>query len=104
MDGILEELLRLEDAKHHALIHCDSVAYDDCVRAQSTLVDDPRIASGARASADKLLAFSKLARINTSLYLNLLSTAPGTASPGGGYTVSGRIAETPVTRRVLAEV
>ena len=104
MDGILEELLRLEDAKHHALIQCDSAAYDECVRAQSTLVDDPRISSEARASADKLLEFSKLARINISLYLNLISTSPGFASRGGGYTVTGRIAETPVTRRVLAEV
>ena len=103
MDGILEELLRLEGAKHRALVQCDAVAYDECVRTQSDLVEDPRISSEARTSADKLLEFSKLARINSSLYMNLLSTAPWISSQGSGYNVRGRVAETPAAKRVLAE-
>jgi len=34
MDGLVEELLRLESAKHKALVEIDASAYDASVRAQ----------------------------------------------------------------------
>ena len=102
MDGILDELLRLEDAKYHALIKCDAAGYEKYVREQLYLIDEPRLKG--RASADKLLAFSKQAILNTSLYLNLVSTQPGVFAPASGYTGHGAAAETSNSRRVLAEV
>jgi hypothetical protein len=76
MDGIIDELLRLEDAKHQALIGLDPATYDRSVREQTTLIEDGRFALEARNGADKLLAFSKLANLNTSLYRNFLTTIP----------------------------
>jgi hypothetical protein len=102
MDGILEELLRLEDAKHKALISCDASIYDSCVREQARLIELPGIPREARSSVDKLLAFSKLASLNASLYFNLISTL--TASPSQSYNGTGRIADAAAARRVLAEV
>ena len=103
MDGILEELLRLEDVKHHALIDIDPAAYERSVRAQLDLADDPRISIEARSGSDKLLAFSKLARLNAGLYQSLLSTAPWLIAANKSYTGHGRIAETSVTRSFSAE-
>jgi hypothetical protein len=101
MDGILEELLRLENGKNQALISCDAAAYDNCVREQSRLINHPDIPSKARSSADKLLAFSRLANLNASLYFNLIATM--TASPAQSYAGDGRMADTAASRRVLAE-
>ena len=70
MDGILEELLRLEDAKHHALLNADEVAYDDYVCEQIRLLDDPQISTESRWSPSKLLEFSKRVNVNASLYWN----------------------------------
>ena len=102
MDGIIEELLRLEDAKHHALVGLNSEAYEASVQKQVRLLDDPGISAAARAGSDKLLAFSKIARINTSLYENLLATAPGILTPSRSYTGQGHISE-PLTRGFSAE-
>jgi hypothetical protein len=88
MDGILDELLRLEDAKHQALIGLDPARYDRSVREQTLLIDDSRLAAEARQGADKLLAFSKLANLNTSLYKNLLTTMPWLVAQAG-YTGTG---------------
>ena len=103
MDGILEELLRLEDAKHHALVGLDSAVYEDSVRKQVRLLDDPGISAAARLGSDKLLAFSKIASINTSLYENLLATTPWIVAPSRSYTGRGHIAEPPSTRGFSAE-
>jgi len=103
MYGVLEELLRLEDAKHRALIALDSEVYEDSVQKQARLIDDPGISTAGRTDSGKLLAFSKLANINTRLYENLLSTAPWIAVPSRSYTEQGQIAEPPVTRGFSAE-
>jgi len=102
MDGILDELLRLEDAKHHALIGLDSAMYDRSVREQAVLIEDSRLSSEARKASDKLLAFSKLASLNSNLYQNLLTTTPWLANPRA-YTGSGRLSTTTAPRSFSAE-
>ena len=102
MDGILDELLRLEDAKHHALIGLDPAAYDRSVREQTALLDDSRLSAEARRASDKLLAFSKLANLNTSLYQNLFTTAPWLANTRG-YTGAGQLMTPAAPRRFTAE-
>ena len=102
MDGILDELLRLEDAKHHALIGLDSAKYDRSVREQTVLLEDSRLSSEARRASDKLLAFSKLASLNSSLYRNLLTTTPWLANPPA-YTGSGQMWTTTAPRSFSAE-
>lgn len=92
MDGILEELLRLEKAKNHALIHLDPSEYDRAVQEQLVLIEDPRIREEALSGTRQLRAFSKLARINSGLFHNLLSTSPWLAS-ALGYTGRGRLAD-----------
>jgi hypothetical protein len=91
MDGILEELLRLEDAKHHALLALDPAVYEASVQKQSCLIDDPAIFAAAPTGLDTLLAFSKLARTNAILYENLLSTAPWIEVACRSYTGTGQI-------------
>ena len=93
MDGIIDELLRLEDAKHQALIGLDAATYDRSVREQTALLEDTRLSTEARQGADKLLVFSKLANLNTSLYQNLLTTMPW-LSAQRGYTPTGVMAGT----------
>jgi hypothetical protein len=102
MDGILDELLRLEDAKHRALIGLDSAMYDRSVREQAVLLEDSRLSSEARKASDKLLAFSKLASLNSNLYQNLLTTTPWLANPGA-YTGAGRLSATTAPRSFSAE-
>jgi hypothetical protein len=102
MDGIVDELLRLEDAKHHALIGLDPATYDRSVREQAALLEDNRLSGEARKASDKLLAFSKLASLNSNLYQNLLTTTPWLAGPDA-YTGSGRMSTTAASRSFSAE-
>jgi hypothetical protein len=102
MDGILDELLRLEDAKHHALIGLDPAKYDRSVREQAVLLEDNRLSSEARRASDKLLAFSKLASLNSNLYQNLLTTTPWLAN-SGAYTGTGHLSTTTAPRSFSAE-
>ena len=97
MDGIVDELLRLEDAKHQALIGLDAATYDRSVREQTALIEDTRLSAEARKASDKLLAFSKLANLNTHLFQNLLTVTPWLAD-SRGYTGAGRLAMTVVPR------
>jgi hypothetical protein len=103
MDGIVEALLRLEGAKHTALIKCDANAYDEHVRAQLHLLDSSSsdlLQGAARKSPQSVAALSKLVRHNTALFMNLVSTSPVFAISRNNYTsdgcanpqVSGRIA------------
>jgi hypothetical protein len=103
MDGILDELLRLEDAKHHALIGLDSATYDRSVREQAALLDDSRLSSEARNAPDKLFAFSKLASLNSNLYQNLLTATPWLENPRA-YTGTGRLSTSTAPRSFSAEV
>jgi hypothetical protein len=70
MDGILEQLLRLEDAKHHALLEADAVAYDDYVRKQTGLINNPRISCEAQLFPGKMLELSRLANDNSRVFLS----------------------------------
>jgi hypothetical protein len=70
MDGILGRLMRLEDAKHNALIEANAAAYDSCVREQTLLITESLLHSPVQPSRKKLLEFSRLANRNTNLYLN----------------------------------
>jgi hypothetical protein len=90
MDGILDQLLRLESAKHRALIESNAADYEANVRAQLRLVDDnpglPRCASEAPGQAAVL---SKLIRLNTALVLNLISASPVLRLIQTAYTREG---------------
>jgi len=103
MDGILEELLRLEGVKNRALIDLDPAVYEDSVQKQVGLINDPGILEAARTGTDKLLAISKLNSFNTSLYENLLATAPWILAASRSYTGEGQIAEPAATHAFSAE-
>jgi len=89
MDGILEELLRLENVKHHALLTVNSDVYEDSVRQQNSLIDSSEFSIADGSHSVKLLAFSKLIRLNASLYENLLSTAPWVDMARNAYSDQG---------------
>jgi hypothetical protein len=103
MDGLVEELLRLESAKHKALIEIDASAYDTHVQTQLRLV------STSKASVDKvtnvglLLALSQLITLNTRLLQNLISTSPMFAFSKNSYTAKGHISIPAISRRVSVE-
>ena len=104
MDGILEELLRLEGVKNRALIDLDAAVYEDSVQKQIGLINDPGISEAAHASRETLVAISKLSHFNTSLYENLLATAPWILAASRSYTGQGQIAAPIATHAFSAEV
>lgn len=104
MDGILEELLRLESAKHQALLTLNSEVYEDSVQQQNSLIDNPGFSASDRAGSGNLLAFSKLAGINASLYENLLSTAPWLDMERSGYSGQGYRNDVPAAHGFSVEV
>jgi hypothetical protein len=104
MDGILEELLRLEGVKNRALIDLDPAAYEDSVQKQIGLINDPGISEAARTGRDTLAAISKLSNFNTTLYENLLATAPWILAASRSYTGQGQIADLAATHAFSAEV
>src|SRR4051812_38606702 len=92
MDGLVEELLRLEDAKHKALVSIDAPAYDDNVRKQMLLLSSSRTAQAAPAAdVDRLLALSQLITLNSRLLQNLVSTTPWFAFSENSYTATGNV-------------
>ena len=48
MDGIVEQLLRLEEAKHKALLKCDSATYELHVSVQMRLFESAPGSCAAR--------------------------------------------------------
>ena len=93
MDGLVNELLRLEDAKHKALVSIDASAYDENVRLQMELLATSDTAQlGRTAEVERLLALSQLITLNTRLLQNLVSTTPWFAFSGNGYSASGKVA------------
>ena|SRR6187399_2876141 len=104
MDGILEELLRLESVKNRALIELDSDAYEESVEKQIGLINDPGISDAARSGADTLVAISRLNSFNTTLYENLLATAPWILAASRSYTGQGEINDPAATHAFSAEV
>jgi hypothetical protein len=104
MDGILEELLRLEGVKNRALIDLDPAAYEDSVQRQIGLINDPGISEAARTGKETLAAISKLSNFNTSLFENLLATAPWILAASRSYTGQGQIEDPAATHAFSAEV
>jgi len=93
MDGLVEALLRLEGAKHKALIEIDAAAYDASVREQLRLVSASKKNLVAQVSSfERLLALSQLITLNKRLLHNLISTTPWFAFNRAGYTAKGDVA------------
>lgn len=101
MDGLVEELLRLESAKHKALVEIDASAYDSHVQTQLRLISISREPVDNSTNVERLLALSQLITLNTRLLQNLVSTSPLFAFSKNGYTAKGRIS-IPATRRRVA--
>ena len=105
MDGLVEELLRLESAKHKALVEIDASAYDTTVREQMRLLSASRNSVAAKVSnVERLLALSQLITLNTRLLQNLVSTTPWSAFNRNANTAKGRVAASASSpRRVSVE-
>ena len=103
MDGLLEELLRLESAKHQALVSIDAPAYDANVREQLRLLSVSKDTLGKVKSIESLLVLSQLITLNARLLENLLSTAPSFDIDHNGYTANGRVFVATVSGRVSVE-
>ena len=103
MDGLVEELLRLESAKHKALIEIDAFAYDANVREQLRLVSASKITADSVASVERLLALSQLITLNSRLLQNLVSTTPWFAFSKNGYTADGRLSLKANSQRLSIE-
>src|SRR5438093_12924942 len=103
MDGLVEELLRLESAKHKALVEIDAPAYDANVRAQLRLVSASKKTLDKVASVERLLALSQLITLNTRLLQNLVSTTPWFALSNSGYNAKGRVSDVTTSRRISVE-
>jgi hypothetical protein len=100
MDGLVEELFRLESLKLKALTLIEAPAYDTTVRDQLHLLASSEQSGAEAASSERLLALSQLMRLNTRLRRNLLST---TLSTGSGYTADGHTSDPPAPGRVSVE-
>jgi hypothetical protein len=103
MDGLVNELLRLESAKHKALIEIDASAYDVNVRAQMRLLAASKNATETVSDVKRLLALSQLITLNTRLLQNLVSTTPLFAFSKNGYAANGRPSAPAVSRRVSVQ-
>src|SRR5712691_9473275 len=103
MDGLVKELLRLESAKHKALVEIDASAYDAHVQTQLRLLSVSRRSTDNTTNVERLLALSQLITLNTRLLQNLVSTSPLFAFSKNGYTAKGHIAIPAISRRVSVE-
>jgi hypothetical protein len=102
MDGLLEELLRLENAKHRALVLIDAPAYDATVREQMRLLAASKDSLSKVPSLERLLVLSQLITLNTRLLQNLISTNPLFDVSGNGYSAKGRVNAPAVSRRKVS--
>jgi hypothetical protein len=103
MDGLVAELLRLESAKHKALVEIDAPAYDAHVQTQLRLLSVPRNSTDETTTVERLLALSQLITLNTRLLHNLVSTSPLFAFNKNGYTAKGQASLPAISRRVSVE-
>ena len=103
MDGLVQELLRLESAKHKALISIDAPTYDASIREQLRLLDASKNALSKTGSVEGLLTLSQLITLNTRLLENLLSTTPLVHLSGHYYTAEGRVSVQSTPGRVSVE-
>src|SRR5262245_47452949 len=74
MDGLVEELLRLESAKHQALVEINPSAYDESVRTQQRLIFQTGTPIVGASDVERLLALSQLITLNDQLLQDLMST------------------------------
>ena len=93
MDGLVEELLRLESAKHTALVLIDASAYEANVREQVRLLAVSKRSGGQATSVERLLALSQLITLNNHLLHNLRLTTPLFAYKDR-YSAEGRDSKT----------
>ena len=103
MDGLVEELLRLESAKREALVLIDAAAYEASVREQMRLLTVCRDSCKKVSNLDQLLSLSQLITLNTRLLQNLISTNPRFAFNHNGYNAQGNMSAPAVSRRVSVE-
>jgi hypothetical protein len=104
MDGLVEELLRLEGVKHKALVEIDAASYDATVREQMRLLAVSRKTRSPNVTdVKRLLALSQLITLNTRLLQNLVSTTPWFAFNQNGYTPDGQVAAATGSRGVVLE-
>ena len=103
MDGLVEELLRLESAKHTALVLIDASAYDANVREQVRLLAVSKPSGGPATSVERLLALSQLITLNNHLLHNLRLTTPLFAYKDR-YSAEGRVSKTSKSRRETASL
>jgi hypothetical protein len=100
MDGLVEELFRLEALKQKALTLVDAQAYDASVREQLRLIASSSPLNTEATNVERLLALSQLIRLNTRLLRNLVSTAP---QSGNSYTAAGHISDSSAQGRLSME-
>jgi hypothetical protein len=103
MDGLVEELLRLERAKHKALVTIDAPTYDASVREQMRVLGETKGSMQSVADIEPLLVLSRLISLNARLLQNLLLTAPFFALGLNGYTAAGRLSLPSESGRVMVE-
>jgi hypothetical protein len=103
MDGLVEELLRLENAKHKALVSIDAPTYDASIREQLRLLDASKGSLTTTGNVGELLTLSQLITVNTRLLENLLSTTPLVHLSAHYYTAEGRMSVEPTSGRVSVE-
>ena len=86
MDGLVQELLRLEGAKHRALIEIDALAYDAHVRSQRRLLSISKNSASKVTDVEGILSLSQLITLNSQLLKELTSTCRetsfGSSKPG----------------------
>ena len=103
MDGLVEELLRLENAKNTALVSIDATAYDHGVHEQIRLLEASKDATASVTNVDQLKALQQLIRVNTRLLKNLLLTWPLLVLGAGCYTATGQLPAPASARSVSVE-
>ena len=105
MDGMVEELLRLESAKHRALIACDASSYEEQVQSQLRLLDGaPDLVAAAKESPAQVEILSRLIRLNAALLVNHVSASPVFVLCQGAteYTHAGSL-QTPINSKFSLE-
>jgi len=100
---LLEELLRLEGAKHKALVSIDAPAYEETVREQMRVLAASENKLGGVTNVKGLQALSQLISVNTRLLQNLFSATPLFYLSANGYTSQGLVSEPALSRRVSVE-
>jgi hypothetical protein len=103
MDGLVQELLRLENAKHNALIAIDAPAYEANVQEQIRLLRTSKGPGPGVTNVQQLLALSQLVSVNAGLVQNLLLTSPLFMLNSNSYTAAGRLSVPPPSRNVSME-